>query len=234
MAIGPTGSRARSRKVEVVIELDGHTRRASRLAAELALDSTSFEEGTALEKIARYERDFPRVIRLADATATLEGTLILERRLIARAFALARLGDSADAVVDSLLAVEGAASSTEIGHPSLHGYALALVGRPDEARRSLQEGALRVRAGEDHVLGSRWAAHTVAGYGALGELDPGIALLDEVIDRPHETLTATNLRLDPKFDPYRADPRFDGIVDRRVQYEAENARKAEAGRPWVP
>ena len=234
MAIDPTGARARSRKVEVVIELDGHTRGASRLAAELALDSASFEEGTALEKIARYERDFLRVIRLVDATARLEGTLILETRLIAKAFALARLGDSLDAVVDTLLEVEGAASSTEIGHPSLHGYALALAGRRDEARRSLQEGARRVRAGEDHVLGSRWAAHTVAGYGALGELDPGIALLEEVLDRPHETLTATNLRLDPEFDPYRADPRFDGIVDRRVRYEAENARKAAAGRPWVP
>ena len=31
-----------------------------------------------------------------------------------------------------------------------------------------------------------------------------------------------------------ADPRFDGIVERRVRYEAENARKAAAGRPWVP
>ena len=38
----------------------------------------------------------------------------------------------------------------------------------------------------------------------------------------------------PAFDPYRDDPRFAQIVERRERFEAQNARRAEAERPWVP
>lgn len=234
LTIDPGSARTRSRKAELVIELDGETRRASGLAGELALDSTSFEEGVALDVIARYERDYPRVVRLADALAPLEGNLILELRLIRKGMALARLGESVDSVVDTLLSVEGEGSTTELGHPSLHGYAQALAGRRDDALPLLREGERGVRAAEDHVLSSRWLKHTIAGYGLVGALDAGLDLLDEFVERPHQALSATALRLDPQFDPYRDNPRFEAIIERRARFEAESARKAAAGRPWVP
>jgi len=230
LAVDPGAARTRSRKVEILIELDGDTQRANRLAGELALDSTSFEEGLALAAIAQYERDFPRMIRLADAIAPHDGTLITEQRLLAKAKALAWLGESVDAVVDTLLSVEGAGVSTEIGHPSLHGYANALAGRRGVALPLLREAERSVRAGEDHVLNSRWVEHTVAGYGRIGELDAGFGLLDDQVERPLETMSATALRLDPQFDPYRGDPRYDEIVERRARFEAENAR-AHLGLP---
>ena len=68
----------------------------------------------------------------------------------------------------------------------------------------------------------------------LGELEAGFGLLDEFVDRPSERFTATALRLDPLFDPYRGDPRFVGLIERRQRFEAEGARMGRAGRPWVP
>lgn len=236
LSIDPAASRARARKVEVVIERDGNTERARRLADELDLDASSFEEGSALAKLALFERDYARLLAVADDLATTgrQSALIEEERFTWKVTALAGLGEPIDAVVDSLLAVETTAASGEIDHPARRGYAQALAGRRAEALRSLREGEERYGAWKDHVLNSRWGYLTITGYGALGELDAGLEVLDDYVERPGSDGTAAALRLDPRFDPYRDDPRFDEMIERRERFEAAGARMGEAGRPWLP
>ncbi len=236
LSIDPAASRARARKVEVVIELDGDTERARRLADELGLDPSSFEEGTALTTLALYERDYARLLDVAEELARMgkQSALIQEERFTWKMTALDGLGEPIDAVVDSLLAVEREAASGEIGHPAREGHAQALANRSGEALRSLREAGKRYRAWEDHVLNGRWGFLLVAGYGALGELDAGFEVLEDYVERPSSQGTATAFRLDPRFDPYRADPRFDEIIERREAFEAEGVRMGEAGRPWLP
>lgn len=81
---------------------------------------------------------------------------------------------------------------------------------------------------------SRSPTWVVDGYGLLGEVDRGLALLGELIDRPAFELTVAILQLEPLFDPYRADPRFDELVERRERFEADAAEWAEENGPWLP
>ena len=84
------------------------------------------------------------------------------------------------------------------------GWALATAGRKDEARTILEE--LRARPkGSPAVVSEAWL------LGALGEIDAAF----EVVARAEEECLAylyfTGL---PGFDPLRADPRFDALLER--------------------
>lgn len=55
-----------------------------------------------------------------------------------------------------------------------------------------------------------------------------------MIERPGDEFASTDLRLNPSLDPYRDDPRFAELIERRGRFEAEGVKLGEAGRPWLP
>jgi TolB-like protein/cytochrome c-type biogenesis protein CcmH/NrfG len=236
LSVDPTNPAARSWKVGLTIERDGRTDRARRLAGELRLDPRDTEEFGALAKLAMYDRDWDRLLDLGRTVET-EGVRWLELYTGGwRAYALKELGDAAGAaqVADSLLALATPGTLPPDGLAAYRGVLHAWAGRPREALNALREADRRLREWEDHVTTLGWASAVVTGYGAIGELDAGFDLMAAIIERPGDAFGSTDLRLNPGFDPYRDDPRFAGLIERRERFEAEGAKLGEAGRPWLP
>jgi tetratricopeptide (TPR) repeat protein len=96
-----------------------------------------------------------------------------------------------------------------ISHRGAHflgtlGWALAIAGRTTEARAILEE--LRARPpGSPAVVSEAWL------LGALGEVD---AAFDVVARAEEECLAFLYFTGDPGFDPLRADPRFQALLER--------------------
>ena len=66
----------------------------------------------------------------------------------------------------------------------------------------------------------------------IADLDAGFAWLEEIADVPAGP--GLTLLLSPWLDPYRDDPRFEGILSQYEAFVAEGSRKAAAMRPWLP
>jgi TolB-like protein/Flp pilus assembly protein TadD len=237
LSLDPANSRARSYKISVTVYRDGRTDRARRLAGELRLDPRAGEEAVALARMASMDRDWDRLLEIG-RTVDTGGAVNME--LLAEGWrqdALVAKGDTvaARAIADSIVALVSPSTVTAAGGPeALRGSFLAAGGRREEALPLLREADRQLRHFDDHVIVPDFAAAVVDGYGRIGEIDAGFALLDQMIDHPGEAFTTATLRLSPIFDPYRDDPRFADILRRREKLEAEGARLGEAGRPWMP
>jgi hypothetical protein len=86
----------------------------------------------------------------------------------------------------------------------LLGWALALAGRRDEARRLLE--ALRARpAGSPTLVIEAWL------LGALGEIDEAFEVLGRAEEEYQGMVSYTGL---PGFDSLRSDPRFTALLKR--------------------
>lgn len=238
LLVDPTNPGARQQKVYLTIQRDGRTDRARRLAGELRLDPNNFDDSGALARLARYDRDWQGLLDLARAVEP-EGELQMQVELTigwGRFIALKELGeiDRAAQAADSLLASVSTfpPEYAAVYRANLHAFA----GRPGVALPALREAERELREWEDHLATPSSASSVVAGYGAIGELDAGFDLMAAMIDRPGAWLGfgTTSLRLDPDFDPYRDDPRFAELIERRERFEAEGAKLGEAGRPWLP
>lgn len=235
LAVDPTNSLARAAKVGTLIDMDGDTRRASGLAAELRLDTRDYAEANALFQIAVTERDWSRVLEISRSVDTqgLTSSDIVTR--FWRVVALYEQGDSGlEAAVDSMKPLVTPQSMREQGAPAVRGWLDALAGRREAALAELREGTRRALEWQDALFDPAVASVIVSGYGALGELDAGFAVIEEVVERPSGNFNLTSLRTNPFFDAYRDDPRFAEILERREKFEAEGRKMGEAGRPWVP
>jgi TolB-like protein/Tfp pilus assembly protein PilF len=234
LAIDPTNARARASKIRLLVHLDGNTGRASRLAGELGLDPSDPEEATLLVGIAMIDGDYERALEVLGQVDTRGVAFLEHNRMVFRAAALHQLGDpSAISVADSLLA-NIRPVAVEYESPAYRALAHALAGRNQEALSEARLTDRLLRPMDDHVGSPDFAADMLRVYGLLGELDAGLNLLEAFVDRPSLRLSATNLKLRPAYDPYRDDPRFDELIQRREAFEAEGAAWAEARRPWLP
>ena len=235
LAFAPGNPGLRSGKIANLANLDRDPRRARRLANELALDPDQSDEARTLVQLASFERDF-------DAAEPLR-LVGPEESAFNRAIAwvwqaqLYRFGGrsaQATTAADSALAITDDIALIEIEETSFRGWAHALAGRPEEAMPMFARAERLIRSWRDHVDATTYAVNVVDGYGLLGEVDRGLDLLGELIDRPALELTVASLRLDPRFDPFREDPRFDELIERRERFESEAAEWAEENGPWLP
>jgi TolB-like protein/tetratricopeptide (TPR) repeat protein len=236
LSLASSASDAGNRKIANLVLLDRSTDRARRLAGELRLDPADFNDATTLAFLAMYDRDFEHAVEILDWKGT--GNDVIDTWMqLGRAMALQRLEEARSAVVaeSAYTALSGLASPAgNVAFQVLKGNALALAGRSEKARTILRDAASEIRTWNDQVDGLRSGYEVVIGYGLLGELDPGFEMLDDLIDRPSLDLSVAALQLDPFLDPYRDDPRFAELVQRREAYEAKGAELGEAGRPWLP
>jgi TolB-like protein/Tfp pilus assembly protein PilF len=237
LTIEPANPDIRALKVANLVNIDRGTSRARRLADELALDASRLAEASAMSSLRLYDGDYAGMRQLIaswrDAQA---GALASVAGLLWQARTDRFLGDTASArtYADSALAALDSATFTEIAAVTFRGWAHAMADRPDRALPALEQTERSIRAWEDHVDPTRFALDVVDGYGLLGEVDRGFGLLEELVDRPSTDLSVALLQLDPRFEPYRGEPRFDELIERRDRFEAEAAAWAEANGPWLP
>ena len=86
----------------------------------------------------------------------------------------------------------------------------------DKAGVDREAEALRNEIATDALIGPLLETTIAAARAQLGETDAAIAMLRELITKPGEdALTPALLRLDPRWNPLRADPRFQELAQAR-------------------
>jgi hypothetical protein len=91
------------------------------------------------------------------------------------------------------------------------GLALAGLGRREEARgeaRWLQRSKIYREDAHDGVLPAEDRARILA---AIGDVDAALAEIERLLAGP-SWLSVQVLRLDPRWDPIRSDPRFEALL----------------------
>ena len=119
-----------------------------------------------------------------------------------------------DLIIRSAASFQKAAELTERGTNVLAsmGRAYAVSGKPDEARKILQE--LAVRAKQRYVPSYQVALV----HAGLGDKDKAFESLEKAFDERSTLLTY--LKMDPRFDSLRSDPRFKAML-RRLNFLEE-------------
>ncbi|MEZ5294030.1 MAG: winged helix-turn-helix domain-containing protein [Vicinamibacterales bacterium] len=153
-------------------------------------------------QVAFQGRDYQGALELADRAIALDGEFWIGRMM--RGQALERLGQ-ADAALEALTAAERF-SGRNSKPLSLRAYILARTGHADQAEAMLD--ALAAASGERYV----------PPY-AMALINAGLDRRDEVMRWLARAIDTTDahiiyLAVDPKWDPYRTDPRFMALVDR--------------------
>ena len=237
LAVDPDNPQARAWKVWNVFEARG-IEAARRLVAEFGLTGEHPREIEVLFGMAFFVRDYPAGFAALEAWEGTPYPPLEAGRLLAKGILLRLMDDEAAvAVAESALAVlEDDAYPTGMQLPvTFHAQALAIAGRREAALAELRSAEVTVRGMADHLAATEMANHIVQLYGLLGEVDAGLELLAEIIDQPSDDVSVFTLEGFPLFyDVFRSDPRFAQLVERRRQFETENATWAAEHRPWVP
>jgi len=236
LSVDPGNPEIRARKVENLVQLDRATGRARRLADEISLDPDRLEESAILGLVSRLESDFETVGTVAASWQQGRRPLIRTAGSLWSARARRFEGDEASAgeEANSALRALDDGDFKAVVDATFRGWAQTMAGRPEAAMPHLERAEGLIRTWDDHVGPTGWGLDVVDAYGMLGEIDRGFGLLDELVERPSTNLSVALFELDPRFDPYRADPRFAELIERRERFEAEGADWAEANGPWLP
>ena len=111
---------------------------------------------------------------------------------------------------------KGAALSTDLSATSLLAHTYAVSGRTDEARRLL--GELEAAAAADRYVSPYSLA---AVYTGLGETERAFEMLNRAFETRDRGMSW--IRVAPRFDPLRADPRFTDLL-RRMKFPGVESR----------
>lgn len=166
------------------------------------LDPLSLPINLGFASILFCARQYDRAIEQARKTLELEPSFIRGRVHMGLFLLQVQRYEEAIAELDR-------AKLLSAGHSSVLGplgYAYAVSGRKNEARKILRE--LTMRAKQRHVP----AIDLAVIYLGLGEKDRTFALLNRACEERSGLVTL--LKVEPPFDPLRSDPRFPGLLRR--------------------
>lgn len=93
------------------------------------------------------------------------------------------------------------------------GYALAGLGRKDEAIAAARRGVELLPISRDAYWGTDRLENLASVYAQVGEADAAVDLLEELLSIPSSTSVAL-LRVDPAYDLIRDDRRFQALLER--------------------
>lgn len=165
-----------------------------------------------------YDEALATVRRISEPILDSQFWWLPRSLLEAEVFDLAGRPDSAEARLhDALALLEPAAAERPDDERvrSALGLAYAYLGRHDEAiregRRAVELMPYDVDAYNSSVRHADLARILVR----VGEYDAAVEILEDLLDRP-AMITPHQLRLDPRFDPIRDEPRFKELADRPV------------------
>jgi TolB-like protein/DNA-binding winged helix-turn-helix (wHTH) protein/Flp pilus assembly protein TadD len=153
-------------------------------------------------QIAYQARDYSAALEHARQAMALDNDFWIGHMTSAQALAALQRYDEALAALDRATRLSGGNSKPL----SLKGYVLARTGRTQEARTVL--GILESAAASRYV--PQYAIALV--HAGLGEHAAALAALDRAVTE--RDVHAIFLTVDPKWDDYRADPRFTALLDR--------------------
>ena len=91
---------------------------------------------------------------------------------------------------------------------------IACLGRKEDAINEGKKAVELLPESEDAVEGPKATAAPAEIYASVGEHDEAFLLLDHLLAVPNG-LTVPQLRLDPVWDPLRADPRFQKLCEEK-------------------
>lgn len=151
-----------------------------------------------------YARQYERAIEHDRKTLEIDPNFAHAHQQLGAAYAQIRMFEEAAA------AHQKAVGAGAVGHLRSLGYVYALSGKTDEARRVLAE--LRNLAGQRYISPRHFAYVNLG----LGEHDEALQWLERAYEERHGFLVS--LKVEPKFDPLRDDPRFQDLM-RRVGFE---------------
>lgn len=147
-----------------------------------------------------YNRQYDEAVEMALKTLELDPTYAAAHRLLSLAYQAK--GMFAEAIVENQK--WGALTGNKVEATVTLAQLYAVSGQADEARR-LIDGVQRDQIAMDQI--SRGLALV---YTALGEHDVAFKYLENSYERHEESILT--LKVDPKVDPLRADPRFTALL----------------------
>lgn len=220
LALTPDYFRSAIRRGHVILDWRGttDTLRAS-LAALPTVRHAEATVGFARWYLAMVERDFDEAARIIAAHP--EALFSSQEYFLPRSFLLgqayARAGDPrARAAFDSArVTLEAAVREVPTDnrrHLAL-GRVYAELGMNEQAVASGRLGMDLLGVDEDAFQGPVLALDLAEIYGRVGQADEAIALLESLPETGF--VSGRRLRLDPRWDPLRADPRFERLVRER-------------------
>jgi tetratricopeptide (TPR) repeat protein len=190
----------------LVLENEGHLDEAfAEIERARALDPVSPIFGTVKGTLFYYKRDYPRAIRQFQQVLAADPGFGIGNRFLARSYAVT--GD----YLGALSAMKATAAVSGVDEAADFGWIFGRMGRRGEADSVL--ASARERATHGHVLSSTFALIHLG----LGNRDSALAWTRRAVDEHDADMMG--LKLDPRFDPLRSDPRFQQILA-RMKFEA--------------
>jgi tetratricopeptide (TPR) repeat protein len=175
----------------------------AQIEAGCRLDPLSLIAQASRGWVYYHARRFEDAVRNETDVLDMDPTFVVGLRI--RGLALAKLGRVEEALVDLKRAAEISDATLFASDVAL---GLAGAGRPEEARRLLQD---LESASDRRYVGPYGLA---AAHLALGDPERALAGLEEALSQRSHWLTL--LELDPRFDALRDDPRLKAISDRVI------------------
>lgn len=153
-----------------------------------------------------YNRQYEPAVNMAMMTLELDPNFVPSYRLLSLAYQGMGLFDEAIAENQRWGALTGNKVKTDVALAQIY----AAAGRKEDAVKIIDE----VESGE--VLGGNDHRGMAMVYASLGENDMAIKWLEKSFDKHEESLCS--LKIDPKMDPLRSDPRF-SILLKKIGFE---------------
>jgi len=166
------------------------------------LDPLSPIYRTALAQMYSYSGQVERAIEQLKKTLELTPGFVVAMDGLAEDYLYMSMYPEAIASVEKAMTLAGRTP----GLVTLLGRAYALSGRKDEAKTLLQE--LQERTTSEYVLPTFFAEV----YASLGDTDEAFRWLEKGYQERNWGMLF--LRISPRWDPLRSDPRFDDLVQR--------------------
>ena len=166
------------------------------------LDPLSAEANTCLGVELFCARQYDKALQQLRTTLELEPNYWFAHEYLGRC--LLQRGDVSGAIATLEKATQMDGAAPEVW--SSLGYAYAIAGKPDEARKMISE--LETKPGYGHVYPYSFAMI----YAGLGEKDKAFEYLDK--EYKEGAYNLGYLKTDPQLDSLRSDPRFRDLLQR--------------------
>jgi serine/threonine protein kinase/tetratricopeptide (TPR) repeat protein len=221
IALGPQwggiyGSRALNQ-----LRWKGDVREAQAILDQAArvsgLTDDSGELALATWRVAMARRDYQGWLRLterAPRTIDYQGLYLPSALMRAQVLMLAGQGDAAHRSFDDArleLEQKVKRDPDDDRYRSSLAIAYAGLGRRDEAIREAKLGHALMPASRDALMARHRVETLALVYTMVGQNKEAIETLNDLLSRSGSS-TPHTLRLDPRYDPLRADPRFQGLL----------------------
>jgi TolB-like protein/class 3 adenylate cyclase len=207
-----------------IYQAEGNLEQAGKLLAGVNAQTPSLNAFVAKMNQLFLERHFDEAIRLIHSRLTESRDLSdIERFLNPFFLALAQeyAGDiaGARATAQQMLGPLETLCKKDPDNPnfvSVLSLIHAVLGQKDEAIKEAERAITLLPSGKDAVDGPRQAENLASVEALVGDKNRAIPRLQRLLEIPYTNfLTPALLRLDPKWDPLRGDPRFQKLCEEK-------------------